>query len=63
MEGASVTVEIFVFCCCRFSNQFDIVLETRFSGSTVGRELAVVSYTLPASVFLKRTGTFVSESN
>ena len=34
-----MTVEIFVFCVWRFSNQFDIVSETHFSCDTVGREL------------------------
>ena len=39
MKGASVTVEMFVFCGWRFSNQFDVVLETHFSCNTVGCEL------------------------
>ena len=30
---------MFVFCGWRFSNQFDMVLETYFSCNTVGREL------------------------
>ena len=30
-----MTVEIFVFCGWRFSNQLDIVSETHFSGDTV----------------------------
>ena len=34
-----MTVEIFVFCGWRFSNQLDIVLETHFSCDTVDREL------------------------
>ena len=34
-----MTVEIFVFCGWRFSNQFDIVSETHFSCDTVGHEL------------------------
>ena len=34
-----MTLEIFVFCGWRFSNQFDIVSETHFSCDTVGREL------------------------
>ena len=36
---ASATVEIFVLCGWRFSNPFDIVLETHFSCSKVGCEL------------------------
>ena len=39
MKGALVTVEIFVFCSWRFSNQFDIVSEKHFSYHTVGCEL------------------------
>ena len=39
MKGALVTVEIFVFCGWRFSNQFDIVSETQINCDTVGREL------------------------
>ena len=39
MKGAFVTVEIFVFCSWRFSNQFDIVSETRVRSETVGSEL------------------------
>ena len=39
MREALVTVEIFVFCGWRFSNQFDIVVETHFSCDTVGRKL------------------------
>ena len=34
-----MTVEIFVFCRWRFSNQLDIVSETHFSCDTVDREL------------------------
>ena len=34
-----MTVEIFVFCGWRFSNQLDIVSETHFSCDTVDREL------------------------
>ena len=34
-----MTVEIFVFCGSRFSNQLDIVLETHFSCDTVDRDL------------------------
>ena len=34
-----MTVEIFVFCGCCFSNQFEIVSETHLSCDTVGREL------------------------
>ena len=34
-----MTVEIFVFCGWRFSNQLDIVSETHFSCNTVDREL------------------------
>ena len=34
-----MTVEIFVFCGWRFSNQLDIVSETHFSYDTVHREL------------------------
>ena len=32
-----MTVEIFVFCGWRFSNQLDIVSETHFSWDTVDR--------------------------
>ena len=34
-----MTVEIYVFCGCWFSNQFDIVSETHLSCDTVGHEL------------------------
>ena len=34
-----MTVEIFVFCGWRFSNQLDIVSETHFSCDNVDREL------------------------
>ena len=34
-----MTVEIFVFCGWRFSNQLHIVSEIRLSYDTVGREL------------------------
>ena len=34
-----MTVEIFVFCGWRLSNQLDIVSETHFSCDTVDREL------------------------
>ena len=34
-----MTVEIFVFCGWRFSNQLDIVSETHFGCDNVGREL------------------------
>ena len=34
-----MTVEIFVFCSWRFSNQLDIVSETHFKCDTVEREL------------------------
>ena len=34
-----MTVEIFVFCGWRFSNQLDIVSETHFSCDAVDREL------------------------
>ena len=34
-----MTVEIFVFCGWRFSNQLDIVSETHFNFDTVDREL------------------------
>ena len=34
-----MTVDIFVFCGWRFSNQLDIVSETRFSCDSVDREL------------------------
>ena len=34
-----MTVEIFVFCGWRFSNQLDIVWETHFSCDSVDREL------------------------
>ena len=39
-------VEIFVFCGWRFSNQFDIVLETHFSCDTVGCELWLAIFNL-----------------
>ena len=39
MKGALVTVEIFLLCGWRFSNQFDIVVETHFSCDTAGLEL------------------------
>ena len=34
-----MTVEIFVFCGWRFSNELDIVSETHFSCDNVDREL------------------------
>ena len=34
-----MTVEIFVFCGWRFSNQLDVVSETHFNCDTVDREL------------------------
>ena len=45
MQGAFVTVEIFLFCGWCFSNQFDIMSETHCSCDTVGREmwLAILS--------------------
>ena len=57
-----MTLEIFVFCGWRFSNQLDIVSETHFSCDTVDRELwlAILSSLLCCAV--KRTGTFALES-
>ena len=39
IKGALATVEICVLCGWWFSNQFDIVSETTYGCSTVGREL------------------------
>ena len=43
-KGVLAMVEILVFCGWWFSNQFDVVLETHFSCSAVGRPWAMVSY-------------------
>ena len=46
---ALATVQIFVFCGWRFSNQFDIVSETRLSCNSVGRELWLAIAAVPRS--------------
>ena len=52
-----MTVEIFVFCGWRFSNQLDIMSETHFSCDNVDRELWIAR-----CCALKRARTFASES-
>ena len=41
-----MTVQIFVFCGWRFSNQLDIVTETHFSCDTIDRELWLAIHVL-----------------
>ena len=63
-----MTVEIFVFCGWRFSNQLDIVSETHFSCDTVDRELwlAIVSSLLcpetDRNIRIGKQGLYVSLS-
>ena len=57
-----MTVESFVFCGWRFSNQLDIVPEAHFSCDTVDPELWLAILSIARCCALKWTGTFASES-